>query len=610
MSRERLNPNVFVTCGVEEAGLLWARECRADWLYMGKQVEARARVEAALTADRRQKLGTELHRVAAEARVPFLDFVGEVGALQTNSIVWWSTAFSWKNWGASDLFLIVCYLKVAEEACKKAIQTRSKLLLLIEDPWLFAQLQENLPVDPTLKFGSGKRLWLQEFRALLIGVGKRLAWLPDTIGRYLQQRRVWTGVAQQGSARPAVGIYSYPMKLCLLSDEKWHDPFLPGLDKFLQGMGYDVYRFSPPERGGFERELAKRSSYFRPLILYATIRAVLCSWLTVWCPVWPSKAIVSTTPVDKLARREWWLELESTALCANRLYYECLVSLLRVHAWECLVYPYESQPWEKLTVKGAAQLGVRTIGVQHSPLPILFMSYFHGQKDNGRVPLPDLILTSGEYPDRLLREGGTPPARLRMCGSLRYDHLTTGARQAVSTALPPAPRSEILVALPIDVYMADHLLSAVRSASGRSEELHFHIKCHPTRQIQVDQIGFSAALAPSDLNDAFRKCGTILFVGTNVGLEAIAVGRPALRYRPELLLNVDPSEPYGDEIPNCDDSDLFEKLTEIVRDGKSFGQDLSASTRQIFAPLDHDMLADVFSISSLAESTLNESVLS
>ena len=605
MSRGSTHPTVFVTCGVEEAGLLWAREGRADWLYMGKQVEARARVEAALTAQRRQKLGTELQRVAAEARVPFLDFVGEVGALQSNSMVWWSTSFSWKNWGASDLFLLVCYLKVAEEACKKAIQTRSKLLLLIEDPWLFAQLQENLPVDPILKFGSGKRLWLREFRALLTGVGKRLAWLPDTISRYLRQRRVWTGVADQSPGKPAVGIYSYPMKLCLWPDEKWHDAFLPGLDKFLQGLGYDVYRFSPPERGGFERELADRSDYFRPLILYTTIRAVLRSWLTVWRPVWPSNALVSATPVDKLARREWWLEVESTALCANRLYYECLVSLLRAQAWECLVYPYESQPWEKLTVKGAAQLGVRTIGVQHSVLPILFMSYFHGQKDKGRVPLPDLILTSGEYPDRLLREGGTPPARLRMCGSLRYDHLTNEARQA---ALPPASRSEILVALPIDVYMADHLLSAVRSVADRSRELHFHIKCHPTRQIQVDQIGFSAALAPSDISAAFRKCGTILFVGTNVGLEAIAVGRPALRYRPELLLNVDPSEPYGDQIPSCDDSDLFEKLTEMVRDSKSFGQELSPSTHQIFAPLDRDVLADVFSIGSLSERALSANV--
>jgi hypothetical protein len=608
MSTERLDPIVFVTCGVGEAGLLWAREGRADWLYLGKQEESRARVEAALTPQRRRRLGTELHRVAAEARVPFLDFVAEVGALQTNPIAWWSTSFSWKNWGASDLFLLVCYLKVAEEACNKAIQTRAKLLLLIEDPWLFAQLQENLPVDSSLKFGLGKRLWLQEFRALLTGVGKRLAWLPDTIGRYVRQRGVWTGVAAQRPAKPAVGIYSYPMKRCLRPDREWHDPFLPGLDKFLQGLGYDVYRFSPPERGGFERELGNRSEYFRPLIVYATIRAVLRSWLAVWRPVWPSRALVSATPVDKLARREWCLELESTGICANHLYYECLISLLHAHAWECLVYPYENQPWEKLTAMGAAQLGVRTIGVQHNALSKFFMSYFYGRKDGGRVPLPDLILTSGEYPDSLLREGGTPPERLLMCGSLRYDHLTVGAKGSGSTDMPPAPRSEILVVLPIDVHMSGHLLSAVRTAARESKELHFHIKCHPTCRILPEQIGFSAVLAPDDIYEAFRKCGTVLFVGTNVGPEAVAVGRAAIRYRPELLLNVDPSEPHGDDIPTCSDFDVADKLMQMVQDDRSFRKGLSASTRQIFAPLDRDMLAEAFSVGSLAERTLSESV--
>jgi hypothetical protein len=608
MSSESLDPIVFVTCGVREAGLLWAREGRADWLYVGKQVEAMARVEAALTPQRRRRLGTKLHSVAAEARVPFLDFVAEVGALQTNPIAWWSTSFSWKNWGASDLFLLVCYLKMAEETCKEAMRTRSKLLLLIEDPWLFEQLRENLPGDSSLKFGSGKALWLQEFRALLTGIGKRLAWLPDTIARYVRQRRVWTGVVEKRPAKPAVGIYSYPMDRCLRPDGKWHDPFLPGLDKFLQGIGCDVFRFSPPERGGFERELGSRSGYFRPLILYSTVRAILQSWLTVWRPVWPSSACVSATPVDKLARREWCLELESTGICANRLYYECLISLLHAHAWEFLVYPYENQPWEKLTAMGATQLGVRTIGVQHNALSKFFMSYFYGRKDKGRAPLPDLILTSGEYPDRLLREGGTPPERLLMCGSLRYDHLTSGAQQSDPVEMPPAPRSEVLVVLPIDVHMTSHLLSAVRAAAEESEELHFHIKCHPTRRILPEQIGFSAVLAPDDIYEAFRKCGTVLFVGTNVGPEAVAVGRAAIRYRPELLLNVDPSEPHGDDIPTCSDFDVAEKLMQVVQDDRSFRKDLSASTRQIFAPLDRDMLADVFSVGSLAERALNESV--
>ena len=587
--------HVYVSYGVDPVGLAYARQTEAEWLYLGKEVSPRAKVATALGRKRHRRLGTELHRAAEKLRGPFLDFVAEVGAQQTDSIRWWSTAFSWKNWGASDLFLLICYLKLAEDTVREAVRTETPLLIQIEDPWLFEQLRKNLSGESGFRFSAAPGLLRRKMRAVMSGLTRRIAWLPDVCLRYWRQKRIWPNKTEEPTKTPGVGIYSFPMGRCLRPNREWHDPFLPGMDAFLRAEGFEVFRFSPPESGGFERELADRSSYFRPLILYATLASILRSWFAFWSPIWPEALTVDKTPVGTLVLREWWTELALTALCANQLYYECLASMLKEIPCIWLVYPYENQPWEKLTVMAAGNAGFRTVGVQHAAWSKFYMSLFQGQSDAAHMPLPDFILTSGEYSQNLLSGNGISPKRLRMCGSFRYDHLVNSDPGSSGERLQPALRTEVLVVLPIDDPMSDHLLLAIRDSVQGTEGLRFHIKAHPSRQVDVNRIGFPAVAAPGDIVDAFEQCGTVLFVGSTVGPEAVAMGRAVLRYQPELLLDVDPSEAYGDSIPSCDDSNLLENLMELIEAVDTPQTQPAFST---FAPLDRELLAEVFSTPS------------
>ena len=195
--------------------------------------------------------------------------------------------------------------------------------------------------------------------------------------------------------------------------------------------------------------------------------------------------------VGWIARREWWREVATAALCMYRLYYECLCAMLSEGRWQGVVYPYENQPWEKLTVLGAERQATKTVGVQHAAISVYYMAVFLGRGEVARMPLPDVVLTSGRYSHRILSEGGYPQGRLRMGGSMRYDHLSAPGRS--KAPLPDAPLSDILVALPIDPYMADHLLAAVQSAYstiGVSAGLRFHVKAHPSRPIELSGLGF------------------------------------------------------------------------------------------------------------------------
>ena len=106
------------------------------WLYLGKNVEQRNHVESLLGAKSRWPLGEKLHQVASELRQPFLDIVSEIGQNQPTQIGWWSSTFSWRVWGASDLFLLVCYLGLAKAVTQEATAEGTGLLVVVEDPWL------------------------------------------------------------------------------------------------------------------------------------------------------------------------------------------------------------------------------------------------------------------------------------------------------------------------------------------------------------------------------------------------------------------------------------------------------------------------------------------
>lgn len=594
---------VVVTCGVRQPQLAWAKRASARWLYLGKDVGKRSVAYAALRSDFRWKIDADMHLIAAELRAPFLDFVADVGELQQDEVAWWSTTFSWKSWGSSDLFLLVCYLRLAQRAIEEALSKKEPTLLLIEDRWLYFQLRKTLGNRANISFVGASNLWIEKAEALAKGVIKRVWWLLGILRRYCRQRGVWQYPLRRNPSKPTIGLYSLPLSRCILPTGEWVDPFLPGLDELLRDNGYEVIRLGPPENIGFERDLAERHEFFQPMILAASLRRVFRAFIAFWKPRWPVKMRIDDLSVDWLARREWWREVSTTALCMYRMYYECLSKILSKGNWKGVVHPYENQPWEKLTALCASRYGMRTIGVQHSALSLYYMSVFLGKGESERMPLPDVVFTSGPYSQRILAEGGYPTGRVRMSGSLRYNYLS----DTVNSTLESVPCSEILLALPIDLYMAEHLLDAVRSAYFQvscSSRLRFYVKEHPSRRFDLSGLGFPVNRAADDVNEALQKCGLVIYVGTTLGPEAVALGRPALRYRPALLLDVDIAEPCARSIPTCDDDTIAESIERLV--GNDISIDLVGARdgiKEIFAPLDRTILQDAFPVGGAPLST-------
>jgi len=273
----------LIVCSVQAALRLASSGTENDgWLYLGKDLEKREVVARWLGEKGILPLGDRLQEVAERLRQPFLDFIAALGKMQADRLGWWSSSCSWKDPGASDLFLLICYEHLVEQLTRERQGGERPLVVVVEDPWLFRQLRDAYAGRPDARFRGGSSLWSKQAKAFMLGTASRAVWTGRLARNYLEQKRFWKRNNHPKSSKPIIAIYSYPQARCLNGFDGWGDPYLGGLDRILEEAGYAVCRFSPPEVGGFEEALGRRSRYFRPLILFITalglLRAVSASW--------------------------------------------------------------------------------------------------------------------------------------------------------------------------------------------------------------------------------------------------------------------------------------------------------------------------------------------
>jgi len=579
-----------------------------QWLYLGQDRHPRNQLAQQMGEDRLLPLQGRLHATAAELRQPYLDFVAEMGSKQRNPRIWWSTRFSWKIWTASDFFLLTCYLKVAEQITQEALEQDSALLIVVEDPWLLRQMHLNFKhLAPHLLVDKARGLTRFRLRSLLMGLLRRIKWAAKTPWDFLRQRSTWPEGKPRGPQGEAAAVFSFPQPESFGPENSWIDPYLPGIDAELERQKLKVMRFTPPETSGFERELTARAEYIQPLILWSTWVGYFRSLFAFWRPQWRASSLkIQERAVHQLCRREWWLELSHAGLCVYSMFYACFSRMLSSGPYRLIVTFYENQPWEKMAALAAKETqGVRLLAIQNAIFSRYHLAFFLGKGEAERMPLPDAICTSGPQARDLLIEGGHRPERLGLCGSIRYPHLAHGAGKEPA-ALPPAPASEILVTLPIDRTFAQDLLAALGRAfpdGGQAEGIRFHIRPHPICPFKQEEIGFPAQTLSSgfgNFQDALKRCGLVLFAGSTAGFEAMALGRRAIRYRAELMLDVD--ESYGDSCPVATEQTL--RSTVLKQAGEALTTEdphLQPVLEKLFTPPSSEGLRQTFG--ALCETT-------
>jgi hypothetical protein len=232
------------------------------------------------------------------------------------------------------------------------------------------------------------------------------------------------------------------------------------------------------------------------------------------------------------------------------MHYAAGEKLAKDHNIIACALTYEGNPWERAFIAGIKKSNAKTrmIGYQHTVIPQAAANMFQSPREINRIPLPDIVLTTGEVPaDILQKHGAFPKERIKISCALRFQYLDE--MQVQPRRRPDSQGTiRVLVALcgvketlPLLRYAIDQACSV--------KHIDFLIRAHPVLPFEqlrlwIDDID----MLPSNMKisngttvmEDIMASDSVLYWGSSVALEGIRMGKPVIHFNQDDFLSYDP----------------------------------------------------------------------
>ena len=548
-----------------------------EWVYLGQGPPRRQRAAAHLGSDGRIWIAERLREAAERNREPFIKWVAEIGRGQQDPMKWWATRFASRSPFLSNAFLLTCFAIIFADLVETYRGDPRRLLVVVEDPWLFSALRTNFASRQGLFFGrtSRKGALLRAAKGLLRGTAARgrlaLRVLMQS-WRFRRQLRVRHAGAHEPLANERCWIYSRAEPGFFRGSNEVYDAFMPGLQDLLERNGVAVQRVLYPVAlpGELIDPALSRLDSLWPLS--ASVR-----WQDIVSAMMSRPSIAGPFPkgpggldLSGLVAREVFFETQSSSFMTNVLIYKAFVRFFGQHSGATLFFFYEGQPWEKLLCLARRFSGspMRLVGYQHAALPRLDLSYFPHRTEWDTLPHPDSVVVNGSLHRTILEEAGYPPSMISNGGAWRY------RRSSSPSGVGPAQLRDatiVFVALPIDAYIVQELMELVITNTDVwiRHGIKFLIKSHP--HIPLDRVMPISSDSPviqvtaSHLRDLAKDVDAVLYSSTSLGLESALMGIPTIAFFPEGRICPDAATDWlQDSVYSCTSSDFCDALLNLL----------------------------------------------
>ncbi len=224
-----------------------------------------------------------------------------------------------------------------------------------------------------------------------------------------------------------------------------------------------------------------------------------------------------------------YLELRSLTAFAEK--YKCQKFIH--HKIKVFVYIFENQSWEKASCDTLHGSGIRRIGYQSSGFSPVFLNFFPTEIDAQQHPMPDIVLTVGDYFRRYLLEQGHYSIPLESFAALRFSYPTKGDRY---TVLSPNSQilGRILYALPVHIKQYANTINDLIQVFQNSGVM-VELKLHPLYRLS-DIKGLSRLpdnfrlVTEVDMDTLRETFDCVLFNDNSFGIEALLKGVKSYQY--------------------------------------------------------------------------------
>lgn len=576
-----------------------------QWCYVGKDFGVREQVAAVCGESHRYFLGNKLQEIVGRAKDAFLDYISTMGSGRPDQLTWWASRFASRSPFQSDFFLLCCYRLLIHDLLYHFPQD-SSLLIVVEDPWLYRQLREELsrPGPHEVFFDGEVSLWRPRFRLLARGMVYRLLLLTYlTLQKYLTRILYGFSAPVAGTRARSIAFQAWIEQRAFNSKSgKFKDTSTGDLASFLESKHIKVIcptylRF--PFR--LIRAVARNKDVLWPLIFDLSLfRALQCA-VRVWRinPLPLPEALGGGT-VDHLLKREFWLEFSSTSFNENLMYYYTFRRFLARDWVAVFHYRFENQPFEKMMCLAARSFSkVRLVGYRDSANSINQLNLFLGKGEGEFMPLPHKIITIGELSQKLFQEHGRYPEGLIVNGGAwRYVNAAASPQQPTGHG----SGNMVLVATTIDKSISRALiLDVIRTFQGRDDSLKFLIKCHPdapfaSLDIQAE-FGTRFTVTERPVIQLLEEIDTIIYSTSTVGVEFFVRGKKVIRYILENQIDLDPLEGVPSHLYyKCYEGACLEAITTAVREefNQAKVEEMLELRNAFFGPIHHGVWLEEF----------------
>jgi hypothetical protein len=425
----------------------------------------------------------------------------------------------------SDFGLMLTWSLIIENLTKESATT----LILCTDPWLF----RHLSLIDGVVAGRAPQIWPIALKHALRGWAARIKFMVTAMIKSIKLKRQKHSMPL---GKPTLLVYGNPK-----SQPDGEDGYFGNLMKKQSQLTRVLHVDCPLERARLLSTGDRTTSLDAWGTVFDAFRLPVACWKV-------SKQNLKT-PFKWLIRRAISKENATAQAAAIAWQTICQKHWLEQTRPSVIAWPWENHGWERVLVRQARELNVRTLGYQHSVIGPQMLNYSPASNHDMESSLPDHILCTGPATLNQLLDWGIPKNRLSVGGAFRIPAIRNQKSD---------PNGPIFLALPFDKRIAQQMVDAAILLIEKGYR--FLVKDHPMTPYNfAERDGLKRT---EQAYHAIEKLSAVIYAATTVGLESAIAGLPTIRFLPEGIVSLN-ILPQGVNLPTASALNLEAALKNI-----------------------------------------------
>ena len=257
-------------------------------------------------------------------------------------------------------------------------------------------------------------------------------------------------------------------------------------------------------------------------------------------------AVIGEHNFNKVMRRQYYIDLLNPIMISGLLLSKSYSRLAKVNEIKSVFLTYENLNWEKIFINAIRKSSPKTkiVGFQHAPIMESALNYFIAEEEEVFFPKFDRIVTNGKVTKDILDTyGNFRSTEIKVGCALRQKSILNIQRS------PIVKKRKLLLALEGDrqsYSCLEYLLKQV----GHLEGWEILLRTHPILPVEAFPSSFQREINSSErimiskgssLEEDILDNFIVMYWGSTVSLESLALGRPVIHFDRGDLLSYDPA---------------------------------------------------------------------